>query len=82
MKKFSKIAGVNQSLTGYYQYFGVTGNFRSMENLHYKIKRIIFRNLSRRSQRRKLTWEKFGKISPNSKTKNMRGSTKSAEAIC
>jgi hypothetical protein len=56
------IAGVNRSLMGYYQYFGVTGNFRSLKNLHYKIKRIIFRNLSRRSQKRKLTWEKFGEI--------------------
>jgi len=56
------IAGVNQSLIGYYQYFGITGNYSSLKNLHHKIERIIFYYLNRRSQRRKLTWSKFGEI--------------------
>ena len=56
------ISGINQSLVGYYQYFGITGNYRSLSNLYYKIERIIFYYLNRRSQRRKLTWSKFREI--------------------
>jgi len=56
------ILGVNQSLVGYYQYFGITGNFRSLTNLIHRIERIIFYYLNRRSQMRKLTWDKFREI--------------------
>jgi len=56
------ISGINQSLVGYYQYFGITGNYRSLSNLREKIERVIFYYLNRRSQKRKLTWEKFAEI--------------------
>lgn len=56
------ISGVNQSLVGYYQYFGITGNYRSLNNLYHKIERIIFYYLNRRSHKSKLTWEKFREI--------------------
>jgi group II intron reverse transcriptase/maturase len=56
------ISGVNQSLVGYYQYFGITGNFWSLNNLYHKVERIIFYYLNRRSHKSKLTWDKFRKI--------------------
>jgi hypothetical protein len=56
------ISGINQSLRGYYQYFGISGNFRSLSNLAHKIERIVFYYMCRRSQKKKLTWEKFGEV--------------------
>ncbi|GHU15356.1 group II intron reverse transcriptase/maturase [Alphaproteobacteria bacterium] len=57
--------GINQSLRGYYQYFGVSGNFQSLSTLADKIKRIVFYYRCKRSQMKKLTWEKFGEILRN-----------------
>jgi RNA-directed DNA polymerase len=47
-----------QVLRGHYQYFGVTSNFRSLNAFYQEVRRIWFRALSRRSQR-KLTWERY-----------------------
>lgn len=47
-----------QVLRGHYLYFGVPSNFRSLNAFYEEVRRIWFRALSRRSQRR-LTWARF-----------------------
>jgi RNA-directed DNA polymerase len=53
-------AALTRRLQGHFNYFGVSGNARSLRRLLYAAKRSWFKWLQRRSQRRHLTWEQFG----------------------
>jgi group II intron reverse transcriptase/maturase len=46
-------------LLGHYSYYGITGNYRFLENFRYQVMRIWRKWLSRRSRRRDIPWEKF-----------------------
>ena len=46
-------------LQGHYNYFGVNGNLRCLETLYHRTKRAWHKWLCRRSQRARLTWERF-----------------------
>lgn len=50
---------LNQMLRGHYQYFGVTGNQRSLRNFYMQVKRGWRKWLNRRDQRRKMPWKRF-----------------------
>ena len=50
---------LNPKLRGYYNYFGVVGNWRSLERFHEEVKRTLFRCLNRRGQRRSFNWRGF-----------------------
>jgi group II intron reverse transcriptase/maturase len=50
-----------QVLRGHFAYFGLPSNFRAIQAFSYHVRRIWFRALYRRSQRR-LTWAGFGEI--------------------
>jgi group II intron reverse transcriptase/maturase len=52
-------AEVNTKLRGYYQYYGVTGNSRSLREFRLCVKRLLFRWLNRRSERRSYNWKTF-----------------------
>ncbi len=41
---------------GYWNYYGVIGNFKSMDTFYYETKRILYKWLNRRSGRRSYTW--------------------------
>ena len=49
-------------LNGHYQYYGITGNFNSLANFFYSVKRSWLKWLNRRSQKKSLTWDQFAKI--------------------
>lgn len=53
---------LDQRLRGHYAYFGVTGNFEALSRLRDAIGRLWHKWLNRRSQRRSLTWEDFGRL--------------------
>ena len=53
---------VNQILVGYYHYYGITDNSKSLGNMRYKVIGMLFYWLNRRSQRRSYTWEKFNDL--------------------
>jgi group II intron reverse transcriptase/maturase len=55
-------AEINQILRGHYAYYGMGGNLRTLHRLHRSCKRCWRKMLSSRSQRGRLTWEKFQKI--------------------
>jgi RNA-directed DNA polymerase len=52
-------AALCQRVRGHCNYFGVSGNFRSLLRLVEATKRAWYKWLSRRSQRARLTWERF-----------------------
>lgn len=49
-----------QHLRGHIQYYGVSGNSRSVASYVYFATRHLFRWLNRRSQRRSMNWKRFG----------------------
>ncbi len=51
-----------QKLKGYYQYYGVTGNYRSLVKYYRRVRRIWKYWLNRRSQKRHMPWKKFLKL--------------------
>ncbi|MHC4407105.1 MAG: group II intron reverse transcriptase/maturase [Planctomycetota bacterium] len=52
-------AALVRRIQGHYNYFGVNGNLRSLERLEYDVSRVWLKWLRRRSQRSRLTWERF-----------------------
>jgi RNA-directed DNA polymerase len=55
-------AEINQILRGHYAYYGMGGNLRTLHRLHRACERCWKRMLNSRSQRSKITWEKFCRI--------------------
>jgi RNA-directed DNA polymerase len=52
-------AALTRRLRGHYQYFGVNGNHRSLDQLRYHAERAWYRWLCRRSQKKRLDWKRF-----------------------
>jgi group II intron reverse transcriptase/maturase len=50
---------LNQKLRGYWNYYGVRGNFKSLSKLYYKVNRLLFKWLNRRSHKRSYTWKGY-----------------------
>ena len=53
------IKKINEKLAGHYQYYGVTDNTREVKNFLNVTKRMLFKWLNRRSQRRSYTLDSF-----------------------
>lgn len=49
----------NIKLKGYYNYYGVAGNYRMLEKMDMIAKRLLYKWLNRRSQRRSFNWKEF-----------------------
>lgn len=58
-KKKYILKKVNQILTGYYHYYGITDNYRMMDNFRKRVIQILFFWFNRRSQRKSYTWDGF-----------------------
>ncbi len=52
-------AALKRRIQGHFNYFGVSGNFRSLLLIIEQAKRSGYKWLCRRSQRKRLTWERF-----------------------
>jgi len=55
-------AKLNRKLVGYYNYYGVTGNFQSLNSFVYQVKGLLFKWLNRRSQRKSYIWKGFNEL--------------------
>jgi RNA-directed DNA polymerase len=55
-------AALTRRIQGHFNYFGVSGNFRSLLMLVEEAKRAWYKWLRRRSQQAHLTWERFDEI--------------------
>jgi hypothetical protein len=49
-------------LEGHIQYFGVSGNIRSLRQYCQQVQRLLFKWLNRRSQRRSCNWQRFAEV--------------------
>jgi len=57
MSKIWKI--FSQKLGGHIRYYGVSFNLKAIQRFRYQSRRILFKHLNRRSQRKSCNWEKF-----------------------
>jgi RNA-directed DNA polymerase len=48
---------LRRKLLGHFGYFGITGNFRALRNLRYRVIAAWRKWLSRRSQRARISWD-------------------------
>jgi RNA-directed DNA polymerase len=55
-------AALTRRIQGHFNYFGISGNFRSLLLFVEEARRAWYKWLRRRSQRRHLTWESFGAL--------------------
>jgi len=62
LPKKELFAKLNSKLRGYYNYYGIKGNSVSLHDFFYQAKRILFKVLSRRSQRRSYNWKGFAEL--------------------
>ena len=62
MPKKILFAKVNRKLVGYYNYYGVTGNYKSLNSFVYQVTELLFKWLNRRSQRKSYNWEGFKEL--------------------
>jgi RNA-directed DNA polymerase len=62
MRKDKFFAALNAKLRGYYNYYGIRGNFDSIADFFYQVTRMLYRLLNSRSQRRSYNWEGFAKL--------------------
>jgi group II intron reverse transcriptase/maturase len=54
--------GLARRLTGWFNYFGVNGNCRSLQTLRHHTQRVWQKWLNRRSQRGRLNWERYNDL--------------------
>jgi RNA-directed DNA polymerase len=50
---------VQQNVQGHLQYYGVRGNSRWLQSYVFQVKRLLFKWLNRRSQRRSFDWKRY-----------------------
>jgi group II intron reverse transcriptase/maturase len=46
-------------LIGHYSYFGISGNQSCLNQFYHQVRRLLFKWINRRSQRKSMTWEIF-----------------------
>ncbi len=61
--RLRKLFGLlNVKLRGYYNYYGVIGNYKSLELFYQQVKKLLYKWLNRRSQKSSFNWEVFNEI--------------------
>lgn len=53
---------LNQILIGYYHYYGITDNSEMLSNFKFRVTRILFKCLNRRSQKKSYNWDEFNDL--------------------
>jgi len=59
MKVEDIVYKLNQILVGYYHYYGITDNSRSLSDFRFEVNKRLFHWLNRRSQKKSYTWESY-----------------------
>jgi group II intron reverse transcriptase/maturase len=55
-------AELNAKLRGYYNHYGIRGNYESIGDYYYQVTRMLHRLLNRRSQKRSYNWQGFAEL--------------------
>lgn len=53
------IKKLNETLVGYYHYYGITDNIESLSRFRYEMMKSLFKWLNRRSQKKSYNWDGF-----------------------
>lgn len=53
---------VRKKMIGHINYFAITHNYRMISNFIFEVRKLIFRGLNRRSQRRSYNWSGYAKF--------------------
>jgi RNA-directed DNA polymerase len=56
------IMRLNRKLTGHYRYYGITGNYKSLNKFRHYVLIQLYKTLNKRGQSRKMKWEKFNQL--------------------
>lgn len=56
------IEALNRKLRGYYEYYGITFNSRSLQKYYLEVRRMLHKWLNRRGGKRKLNWERYSML--------------------
>ena len=59
LPKLELFTKLNRKLRGYWNYYGIRGNYQSLGEYFYFAQKILWKQLNRRSQRRSYTWVGF-----------------------
>jgi group II intron reverse transcriptase/maturase len=63
MRKIGKLMGTLASkYRGYWNYYGIIGNFKSLNDFYWQSRKILFKWLNRRSQKRSYGWRTFQRL--------------------
>ena len=62
MGTYDILSKLRQKLQGHWNYYGVSGNAEMLNRYYWKVSRIIFKWLNRRSQRRSYNWQVFSEM--------------------
>ena len=62
LKPTEIIKKLNIKLIGHYRYYGISDNYNKLMEFRTYIIRTLFKELWRRGQKRRISWEKFNKI--------------------
>jgi RNA-directed DNA polymerase len=61
--KLSKLmATLRKKFSGYWNYYGIIGNFQSLQQFYQAAERLLYKWLNRRSQKRSLSWSALRRI--------------------
>ncbi len=53
------VEALNRKLRGHYQYFGITDNYEALRTYYESVKKMLYKWLNRRSQRKSFNWELY-----------------------
>ncbi len=62
LPKKELFAKLNSKLRGYYNYYGIRGNYDSLNGFFHQGKQVLLKALNRRSQRRSYNWKGFAEL--------------------
>jgi RNA-directed DNA polymerase len=54
-------AKIRAKLVGHYRYYGVTDNFKRVQEFRYRVVEMLFKWLNRRSQKKSMNWDDFNR---------------------
>jgi group II intron reverse transcriptase/maturase len=61
MKRKEIFKKLDSKLRGYYNYYGLIGNYKSLAKFFYRINKILFKWLKKKSYKKRLNWDKFNR---------------------
>ena len=54
------IEKLNRKLRGYYEHYGVIGNYKGLSVFFYRMNKVLFKWLNKRSQKKSMNWHQYG----------------------